>query len=174
MTDVDDCVVCRQLRLEGPDERTYVVTPAEGGGWQPWSAALLRLFARIGSQPTQAVIITQEPLTDRYVQVLIGHGIGHAEASSNVYLLDESRLTTEHEELLASLGWQPPTETEDNPEKMPANWYLPPIHGDWTMLVEMFVATMVGIFGFSEHLPVEVRTFAAQNPCKACSWPDEL
>ena len=171
---LNDCHVCRQLRLEGPDDREYSIVPTKGGGWQAWSAALLRLFQRIGAHPTQAVIINQDALTQRYVQVLIGHGIAHAEASSNVYLMNDSRLTLEQEALLAALGWLTPAETEDDPDKMPANWYLPPIHGDWLMLVEMFVATMVGIFGFDDRFPVGIRTFAAENPCKACSWPGRV
>lgn len=170
---LDGCQVCRQLRLEGPDDREYRVVPSKGGGWQAWSAALLRLFQRIGSHPTQALIVNQDARTDRYVQVLIGHGIAHAEASSNVYLMDDSRLSPEQEELLAALGWQTPPAAEDDPDKMPANWYLPRIEGDWTYLVEMFLATMVGVFGYDEHAPVSIRTFAAENPCKKCSWEDE-
>ena len=60
-----------------------------------WSAALLRLLRRVGSEPTRVIIITQSLLTDRYVQVLIGHGIAHAEAGSNVYLTGESRLSAD-------------------------------------------------------------------------------
>lgn len=170
---LDGCQVCRQLRLEGADEREYVVVPSKGGGWQAWSAALLGLFQRIGSHPTQVLIVNQDARTDRYVQVLIGHGIAHPEASSNVYLMNESRLSSEQQELLSALGWQVPVADEDDPDEMPANWYLKPIHGDWTYLVEMFLATMVGIFGYDERAPVSIRTFAAENPCRSCSWPDE-
>ncbi len=169
---LDDCPVCRQLRLEGPDERTYVVAPSDGGGWTLWSGALLRLFRRIGSQPTQAVIIDQPMLFDRYVQVLVGHGIAHAEASSNVYLAGASKLSADAEQTLAKLGWRAPEADHDDPDEMPANWYVSSIRGDWQYLVELLVATM-GLLGFDEHLPIQVRTFAAENPCRACSWPDE-
>lgn len=33
---------------------------------------------------------------------------------------------------------------------------------------------MVGILGFEAQLPVEVRSFGADNPCRECSWPDEI
>ena len=168
-----ECQVCRQLRLEGAASRAYRVIPADGGGWQVWSAALLRLFQRIGGQPTQAVIISQSDRNDRYVQAQIGHGIAHVEVSSNVYLMAESRLTADHEALLAELGWLPPTLEDDDPNEMPANWYLPLIRGDWQYLVEMLLTVMVGVLGFDELLPVEVRTFQCDNPCRDCSWPRE-
>jgi len=169
---LDDCHECRHLRLEGPDAREYTVVPADGGGWTPWSAALLRLLRRIAGQPTQALIVTQEALTHRYVQALIGHGIAHVEASSNVYLHGDSRLTADHEELLALLGWQPPTSDHDDPNARPANWSLPLVHGDWTTTAEVVSATLIGVFGFSQYLPITVRTFLADTPCKPCSWPD--
>lgn len=170
---LDACPVCRQLRLEGPPDRSFVVEPASGGGWGTWSAALLRLIRRIGSDPTQALIIDQPACGDRYVQALIGHGIAHAEASSNVYLGEESRLSDDEEGALRELGWQAPDRDYDDPDEMPANWYLPLIHGDWQYLTEMLVATAVGVFGFDECRPVVVRTFLAENPCRVCSWPDE-
>lgn len=170
---LDSCPVCRQLRLEGPDDCAFLVDPASGGGWTNWSAALLRLFQRVGPQPTQAVIIDQPGSLDRYVQVLIGHGVAHAEASSNVYLEGESRLSPDQESLLTELGWQRPERDEDDPEEMPANWFLPRIHDDWLYLTEMLVATVVGVFGFAEDSPVLVRTFAAENPCRECSWGDQ-
>lgn len=112
-------------------------------------------------------------LCERDVQVMIGHGIAHAEASSNVYLSGDSRLTDEQESLLAEIGWLPPTADFDDPDEMPANWYLPLVHDEWQQLVEVLVATVVGIFGFSVRLPVEVRSFAVDNPCRDCSWPVE-
>ena len=161
------CPVCRQLRMERQEPHTFVVTPADGGGWQLWSPALLRFFQRIGSQPTQAVTIDQPALSERYVQVMIGHGIAHAEASSNVYLSGDSHLTSEHENLLERLGWVAPEADHDDPDEWPANWHLPLIHDDWEFLAEMLVATIIGVFGFSGNLPVEVRSFAADEPCRA-------
>lgn len=171
--DVDECPVCRQLRLDGPDEHVYAVAPGDGGGWPAWSAALLRLFVRIGDQPTQAVIIEQPALTGRYVQVLIGHGLAHVEASSNVYLEGECRLSAEHEDLLTVIGWLAPEADHDDPDEMPANWHLPLIRRNWRHLVEILVATIAGVFAFNERAPIEIRTFGAENPCQGCSWPDE-
>lgn len=169
----EECRDCRHLRLEGPGEREFVVAPINGGGWPEWSFALLRLLQRMSAQPTQALIITQDSLTSRYVQVLIGHGIAHVEASSNVYLEGSSLLEAEHEELLTLLGWQPPGADRDDPDRLPANWSLPLVRGDWAMVTELLSATVIGVFGFSEFLPTTIRTFLCDSPCKACSWPDE-
>ena len=169
---VTDCPVCRQLLLEGPDTQTFVVAPADGGGWHQWSAALLRLVRRIGSEPTRALIVSQQPLTQRYLQCLIGHGIAEVQASSNVYLRGSSRLSTGEEALLARLGWQPPDRDHDDPELMPANWWVPRIAGDWPALVELLSATAIVALGFDERFPVSVHTFGCDRPCRACSWPD--
>ncbi len=169
----EGCAVCRQLLLEGAAPYAYSVTPSEGGGWQVWSAALVRLFQRMGTQPTQAVIITQPDRNDRYAQAQIGHGIAHAEVSSNVYLMAESRLTADREALLVELGWLAPALDNDDPNEMPANWYLPLIRGDWQYLVQMILTAMVGVLGFDDQLPVEVRTFQCDNPCRDCSWPPD-
>lgn len=84
-----------------------------------WSAALLRLLQRVGPEPTQVIIITQPLLNDRYVQLLVGHGIAHTEVGSNVYLMGDSRLSADQEELLALLGWQAPTSDVDVPGEVP-------------------------------------------------------
>ena len=149
------------------------MAPDDGGGWQLWSAALLRFIVRMGYQPTQAVIISQPLLNQRYVQFLIGHGIAHVETGGNVYLTGDSRLSTDAEALLAELGWLAPASSQDDPDEMPANWTLPLIHGDWAYLVEMLLATMVSVLGFSSRLPIEVRRFGCDHPCRDCSWPDE-
>jgi hypothetical protein len=169
-----ECSTCEQLRPEEPDTHTFEVVPADGGGWSMWSAALLRLLQRVGHEPTRVIIITQPLLTNRYVQLLIGHGIAHAEVGSNIYLTGESRLSADQEELLTILGWQAPTSDVDARDEMPANWTLPLVHGDWQHLTEMFASTMIGILGFSEHLPIEVVAFGADNPCRDCSWSDQL
>jgi hypothetical protein len=173
LPDTDDCPECRQLWLEGPEPREFLVAPDDGGGWHTWSAALLRFFARMGYQPTQAVIMSQPLLSERYVQVLIGHGIAYAETGSNVYLTGDSRLSPDEEALLVDLGWSEPGSSEDDPDEMPVNWALPLIHGDWGYLVEMLLASMVGVLGFSSSLPIEVRSFGCDHPCRDCSWPDE-
>ncbi len=169
-----DCSTCRQLRLEGLGASTFRVAPADGGGWHAWSAALLRLFARMGSGPTRAVIISQPIVNDRYVQAQVGHGIAHAEVGSNVYLPEDSRLSADHESLLAALGWLPPRSDTDDPDEMPANWYLPLINGDWAYLTEMFMAVMIGFLGFDERFEVVISSFQCANPCRACSWPADI
>jgi hypothetical protein len=170
---VDECAVCRQLRGEGPDPREFSVAPDSGGGWHQWAAALLRFIERMGHEPTQAVVISQAWLGQRYVQVMIGHGIAYAETGSNVYLTGDSRLSAREEAWLAELGWLSPSSSKDDPDQMPANWKLPVIHGDWRYLVEMLVGTMVGVLGFSSQLPIQVRSFGCSHPCRDCSWPDD-
>ena len=169
-----ECSTCRQLRFEGADEHCFVVSPGDGGGWEMWSAALLRLLRRIGHQPTRAIIISQPVVNDRYVQALIGHGVAHVEVGSNVYLTGGSRLSADHEELLSLLGWLRPESDTDASAEMPANWHLRLVDGDWRYVAEMLVSTMVGTLGFVEQLPVQVRSFGADSPCRECSWPHEI
>lgn len=173
-TTTNACPTCRQFRRTSDRySATYTVTPANGGGWMQWSAALLRLLDRTHLEPTRALIIEQPGRTDRYVQMLVGHGIGHVEASSNEYLEGASRLSGVEERLLTLLGWVAPNPHSSAPNEVSTNWTLPLVHGDWTSLVETITATLVGIFRFSEQLPVEMRMFLADHPCRACSWPDE-
>ena len=74
----------------------------------------------------------------------------------------------------AELGWVAPASGEDDRAEIPANWTLPLIRGDWPYLIEMLLATMVSVRGFNSHLPIEVRSFGCNQPCRDCSWPDEL
>jgi hypothetical protein len=138
-----------------------------------WSAALLRLLERTSNEPTRALLIEQPDRTQRYLQMLVGHGIAHVEASSNVYLTGASRLSGVEERLLTLLGWAAPNPNSDSPDEVSTNWTLPLVYGDWTNLVETIAATLVGIFRFIEQLPVEITSFLADHPCRACSWPDE-
>ena len=172
-TTIAACPTCRQLRKSVARYSTdYTVTPSVGGGWMQWSGALLRLLQRTGSEPTRALLIEQPSRTERYVQMLVGHDVAHVEASSNVYLEGPSRLSGVEERLLTLLGWTAPKADGDDPDDLPANWSLPIVRGDWANLVETITATIVGIFGFSEQLPVEMRLFLADHPCRACSWAD--
>lgn len=162
------CPVCAQLRMEGSRVIRYAVTPAAGGGWPGWGAALTRLLRKIGQNPTQVLIIEQRPHTARYVQLLVGHGQAHAEASSNVYLPDDYQLCAEEENLLVRIGWRPPERDFDDGEELPANWTLPLIRGDWQGLAELVLATVAGVFRFDEDLPVQVGTFQTDDPCVDC------
>ena len=81
-------------------------------------------------------------------------------------------VSTGEEALLARLGWQPPDRDHDDPELMPANWWVPRIAGDWPALVELLSATAIVALGFDERFPVSVHTFGCDRPCRACSWPD--
>jgi hypothetical protein len=168
-----ECATCRRLRTHGPREQRFVVAPADGGGWRLWSTALLRFLTRLGPGPTHAVVISQEIATERYVQLQIGHGIAHAETSSNVYLTGVSRLTADEEATLGLLGWLPPALDHDEPDEMPANWTLPLVHGEWVELVDVLASTVIGVLGFSERLPVGVHGFLVHHPCRDCSWPPD-
>lgn len=162
------CPVCAQLRMEGSLAVDYAITPAAGGGWLGWGAALTRLLRKIGQNPTQVLIIEQRPHTAGYVQLLVGHGQAHAEASSNAYLPDDSRLCAEEENLLVRIGWRPPARGFDDREELPANWTLPLVRGDWQGVAELALATVAGVFRFDKNLPVQVETFQTDDPCMDC------
>lgn len=169
-----ECSVCRQLVVDGHPATNFVVVPASGGGWPAWATALLRYLRRIGNQPTRAVIFSQPTINARYVQMQIGHGLAHAEASSNVYLPEDSKLSADDERLLRELGWRVPAADVDDPDEYPANWSLPLVHGDWNYLVEMSLATLVGVFGFFVTHGIRIDTFGCDSPCRDCSWPAEF
>lgn len=162
------CALCDKLRGERPARVVYARAPRLGGGWPEWAVAVEGMLRAIGHGPTNVVLITQDVLTQRYVQLLIGHGVAHAEASSNAYLRGSSRLAADQERLLGLLGWSAPTRRIDRPGDMPTNWALPPFEGAWDELVEVLLATIVGVFGFNENVPVIVTTFMADHPCPAC------
>jgi len=164
------CPVCVQLRKHAPAPTHPSIVPARIGGWVAWSATLVGLLHDIAKEPTRVVIIEQPHRNERYVQMLIGHGRAHVEASSNEFLSGTSALSGVDERLLALLGWNAPHTGAGTPSP---NWSLPLVEGDWQNLVETITATVVGIFGFSEQLPVEFSIFGADHPCSECSWPDD-
>lgn len=166
------CTECRHLRLEADDARAFEVAPVDIGGWRMWSKALLRMVRRMGDQLTQAIVISQEPFTQRYLQAVVGHGIARVEASSNASLQGMHRLTDDHHQLLVLLGWRPPTDESLDPRDGPGSWSLPLVHRTWDDMVDVISATTIGVFGFSEHLPVSVITFGSVHPCRTCSWPE--
>lgn len=170
-TDTYDCTACAQLRLEAADDVDYDVAPAAGGGWPEWAAALTRLLRRIGREPARALIISQALVTDRYVQMQIGHGQAWVEASSNVYLTGGSRLSTEQEALLTQIGWRRPERDVDMPDEYPSNWTFPLVQGTWDEMVEVILATIAGVFGFCEDVPVNIHTFQLDEACKDCFFP---
>ena len=99
------------------------------------------------------------------------HSNGTSDQSSRSV---DFRLSAADEAWLAELGWVAPASGEDDRAEIPANWTLPLIRGDWPYLIEMLLATMVSVRGFNSHLPIEVRSFGCNHPCRDCSWPDEL
>lgn len=165
------CPVCVQLRKQAPAAMHPSTIPSRIGGWVQWSALLLQLLHDIGNEPTRVVIIEQPHRNDRYVQMLVGHGFARVEASSNQFLQGTSRLSGVDERLLTLLGWQAPNTAARTPSP---NWTLPLVEADWQNLVETITATVVGIFGFSEQLPVQWSIFAADHPCHDCSWPEDV
>jgi hypothetical protein len=166
-----ECPACERFRRQAPQPVAFSLVPAHGDGWHQWGASLLRLLQRHGHGPTQVIVIEQPDVTDRYVQLLIGHGVCHAEASSNVYLRGESRLTRDHHTLLGHLGWRPPRSHRDDHDGLPVNWMLPLVHDDWQEVTEVLLATIAGIFGFEEDRRIDIQSFLADHPCVDC-FPD--
>jgi hypothetical protein len=167
------CEMCQAINLNPPAENEFLLTPALGGGWTAWRAALVRLFERIAGQPTQAIVVSQPGWNHRYVQTQIGAGVGLAQASSNVYLTGRSRLSDRKERQLIDLGWLEPHSDEHVENCYPANWGLPLIHGQWDRLGDLFLATMTTVFAFREDRPVRIHTYVCEHPCARCSWEDK-
>lgn len=118
---------------------TNSVIPSATGGWVRWSSLLLDVLLDVFHQPA-AVLTIEQPLRNGHcVEVHARHGAVRIMARG-------ADLNGVDERLLTLLGWVGP------------QWTLPFVRGDWDNLVETITATLVGIFGFSEQLPVEMRT----------------
>lgn len=146
---------------------TYTVTPAAGGGWPAWTAALTRLLVRFTFAPAHCIVVTQEP-NQRYVQLMVGHGHAHVEASSNTYLAGDFRLDSTEERALAALGFEPPAGDPD--KTSPDNWWFDADRADPEHIAGLLTATMIGVMGFDVGAPLTVETFGADSPCNACFW----
>ena len=89
--------------------------------------------------------------------ITIGGGETLVAASSNTSLTGASRLNGVEERLLVLLGYTIGPKGHGQPSEPSANWTLSVPEGDSITLVETITATLVGILGFSEQLPVRVR-----------------
>lgn len=169
----DECETCWQLRFEAPDPHRYVIVPSEDGGWKGWAGWVASLLRRVGDDPLQVFIAHQPQSGDRYLQGLIGHGLAWVEVSSNHYLTGASLLTAADEDRLLMLGWRRPSPV--NVERgLTNNWWQPLVHGTWPQLACLLATTAAMALRFSEHQPVELETFAADHPCRACAWGDDI
>lgn len=113
--------------------------PARMGGWVQWSTLLLQTLQHVVRQPSAVLTIEQPLRNQRCIEVHVRHGAVRVMASG-------TDLTGVEERLLTLLGWVGP------------QWTLPFVSQDWDDLAETLTATLVGIFGFSEQLPVEMHT----------------
>jgi T3SS (YopN, CesT) and YbjN peptide-binding chaperone 3 len=148
--------------------RTYSVAPADGGGWPAWTAAFTRLLGRLAVGPTHCVVVTQEP-NQRYVQMMLGHGHAHLEASSNAYLVGDFRLAESDEAALADLGFLHPDDLADD-SGLPENWWIDHDVADPTHIAQLLTATVRNVMAFDEHWPVTIDVFGADSPCEVCFW----
>ena len=140
-----------------PNESQQV--PASIGGWLQWSAALTRVLRSLDPNRPGCVVIDQPERSQRFVQVIVTPEYTHIEASSNAYLAGASQLNGVEERLLVLLGYAEGRPGHGHPAEASSNWTLPIEHGDWITVVETVTATLVGIFGFSEQLPVRMQAF---------------
>lgn len=136
-----------------------LLVPASTGGWLQWSAALTRILRSLDSTRPGCVVIDQPERSQRFVQVIVTTDETVIEASGNAYLAGVSQLNGVEERLLALLGYTEDGAGHGHRAESSGNWRLPIEHGDWITTVETVTATLVGIFGFSEQLPVRVQSF---------------
>lgn len=149
-------------------DRTYTLAPASGGGWPAWTAAFTRLLIRLVVEPTHCVIVTQEP-NQRYVQLMIGHGHAHVEASGNTYLWGDFRLGPSEERLLDTLGFQHPDRLDPR-HSLPQNWWFDDERADPCRIADVLTAAMIGVMAFDVHWPITISIFGASAPCAWCFW----
>jgi hypothetical protein len=160
-----DCT-CDAARDRTLDQQRFEVAPAPGGGWVAWAVSFGRLLARLIDLPTHCVVVTQRP-NQRYVQVMLGDGRAHLEASGNEFLEGDFRLgETEHEHLHA-LGFDAPD--EGAPDSVP-NWWMDHPDADPFAVADLLTHTMVAVMGFDDGWPVTIELFGADQPCAVCAW----
>ena len=147
---------------------TYSVAPHDGGGWRAWTASFTRLLARLVVGPVHCLVITQEP-NQRYVQVMLGHGHAHLEASSNAYLAGDFRLGESEEQVLTTLGFEHPSTLGDD-RGLPENWWSDHDVADPVHIARLLSTTLQSVMAFEEHWPVSIDVFGADSPCEACFW----
>jgi hypothetical protein len=163
-----DTDTCRcAIEIARTETRTYSVAPGDGGGWPAWTAALTGLLTRLATGPTHCLVITQEP-NQRYVQLMLGHGHAHVEASGNAYLVGDFRLGESEEQMLAHLGFQHPHTLDDR--GLPENWWSDHDVADPAQIAETLTTALLGVMGFDERWPVTIDVFGADSPCEACFW----
>ena len=150
--------------------QSFTVAPATGGGWPAWTSAFTRLLVRLAVEPTHCVVVTQEP-NPRYVQLMVGHGHAHVEASSNTYLEGDFQLSPTEERLLEQLGFQHPDRL-DPESTFPENWWFDVDDADPVRLAEILAAAMIGVMAFDARWPLTIEVFGADSPCNACFWAD--
>jgi hypothetical protein len=167
--DVVSSCKCAEERLI-TRRQEFDVAPAPGGGWLVWSHALARLLARLSVQPAHCVVITQEP-NQRYVQLIIGHGHAHVQASSNTYLEGDFRLGPTEEAQLRLLGFNSPDELDDD-HLGPHNWWFDQASVDPFDLAELLGRMLMSITAFDSRWPIHIEVFGADSPCDACFWED--
>lgn len=156
-----------ELDRERTVTRCFEVAPASGGGTAAWATAFGRLVSRLAALPTHCVVVTQHP-NQRYVQLLVGHGRVHAEASSNRFLEGDFRLGPSEGEYLRILGFTAPSDAAD-PEG-PCNWVFDRPAADPISVADVLAHTMVAVMCFDERHPVTIEVFGAAEPCEVCSW----
>ena len=146
----------------------YAIAPAHGGGWPAWAEAIARLLMRLVDEPAHCVLVTQPP-NQRYLQLMIGHGHAHVEASGNHYLLGDFRLDECEERRLGVLGYEAPG-TRESERRLPLNWWCDHERADPETIAGQVLATLTAVMGFDERYPVSVEIFGAESPCAACFW----
>ena len=150
--------------------QSFTVAPATGGGWPAWTAAFTRLLVQLAVEPAHCVVVTQEPNL-RYVQLMVGHGHAHVEASSNTYLMGDFQLSPTEERVLEQLGFQHPDQL-DPASTLPENWWFDADDADPVRIAEVLTAAMIGVMAFDARWPLTIEIFGAESPCNACFWAD--
>ena len=158
---------------DGAAPRTFEVAPDSGGGWTSWAVALGRLLTRLVDRPTQYVVITQEH-NQRYVQLALGHGNVRVEATSNIYLKGDFRLSAAEEERLGALGFRSPWDDVELEDAEPENWWFEELSvgGDArpVLIAERVVSTMTTVSAFDSRYPVTITMFGHDDACKESAW----
>jgi hypothetical protein len=163
------CPMCHEPRYRLARSCIDRASPESVGGWARWSEELSARLEPWARHPGCDVTVIQPQRSERFVHLALDAVTIEAHASANPVLSGPSRLDGRHERLLGQFGWTPPESSVGaHPSRTTTTWHRRSKASELHELVADVTATLVGVFGFSALLGVEIHLVPRAGRCIAC------